>query len=679
MLMPADMSAENKPGNTQPESHEDPSRQAELEALRSHELEPIEYTKLNAIGYVREFERAEGSRNEENSVQWPLTIQLQTLTTREVVMKFPIGALVGFGKARLFPHLINGNGGWYENAPSSYGFETRTFRNKNAGEFDDPYTTVVRLGSNEQREAEMEEIGDFKRQIIARMKFAELYGHMFKRNIENISGLASLYLASVDVKPEDLEAIFTLPASPEDFGETLVSAGGVEYPKDVAMGRMIVSAMAIFNAVGLSEKPGLFNQFVNLPGWKQHVIAGGGDFQTWFGNPGEWIPNITDANEDLSKISEDKKRTKDTWKEETEKGVRGELTKWGNVFVRENDAEDGSEESLSRLFKKKVTEFLGNSKTAEEATELAWKYFKLFAAADFVAYEWYYDNGKNKEGKTIRQPAIHATIPLGGDTSSDFGKPMHPDAYLEFYHSLDRGGIPRGAYGKIKPLAVDVLRALTFGDKYKLPDGSLIDKPSLYDLFYIRGLTPDQIKFTRLPERAIISPYLRFFMANAGSEYGGGSFDMLSEKVTSPDPYLSPAFWEKLKSKVHVGITKEDVAWFNFIKDNGEKPYVVPSSDSKELNEYKLGIIRTMLDGIFAEEISRKWDEEPEIWGPGTNIGRWKGLPEAESRQYPISWRIIATANQTIPDLKYSLERLERIRKQLLVDRKQNVLVWNEK
>lgn len=666
--MPEPMTPENRQGVNQSQSSDALSQQAELESLRSRELEPIEYTKLNALGYVRELENAEGSREEENSVQWPLSIQLQTLTSREVAMRYPVGALVGFGGARPFPNMVNGKGGWYEHVPVSYGFEARTFKNNRAGEFDDPFITVVRLGDKAERESEVKNVGNFKREIVARMKFAGLYGHVFKKSIENIPGLASLYLASVDVKPEDLEAILTLPAAPEDFGETLKSVGGVEYPKDVAMGRMMMSAMAIFNAVGLSEKPDLFNRFVSLPGWQQHVMRDTSEFQKWFGVPSEWKPGMTENNDNWRQVSEDKRRTKNTWKEEIQH--RGELTKWGNVFVRDPDASEGSEEATSRMFKKKVAEFLGDSETAKQATELAWKYFKLFASADFVAYEWYYDNGKDSSGKLIRESGLHATIPLGGDTSSDFGKPMHPDAYLEFYHGFDRGGVPRGAYGKIKPLATDVLRALTFGDNYKLPNGTTLkDRPSLYELLFTHGLKPDEIDFRRLPERAIISPYLRFFMANAGSEYGGGSFDMLSEKVTSPDPYLSPAFWEKLKSKVHVGITKENVAWVNYTKNNGNIPLHLP--ETKELEDYKLEMIRVMLDGIFAEEVSRKWDSRPENWGAPKSdkifsgeVG--KGIPGQEKTPFYVSHRIIDIANSAINGLNYEYDRLDRIRNKFL-------------
>ena len=524
------------------------------------------------------------------------------------------------------------------------------------------------MGSDKEREARVDRIQKFTGNIVARLKFSGLYGHVFKRSIENIPGLASLYLAAVDVKPDDLRSLLTLPAVPEDRGKKLVNQGGVEYKQDTAMGDMIISAWAIFNAVGLSEKPELFKQFVELKGWNRHVITDPSKSAEWFGNSNGWTKDVGSGG----------KRESGDW--EKEEGSRGHLTHWGNIFVREDF------ETL-RKFREEVIEYLGGSETAEQAVELGWKYFKLFASADYVGYEWYC----NKKGE------LHATIPLGGDATSDFGKAIHPDAYLEFYHTNSRGAVPRGAYEKIEPFAVDILRGMVFGDNYEGLDGTRLgqtkknekgeeildakgivetERVSLYDLLYKEGLKSDQIKFDKLPDRALIGPYLRFFMASAGSEYGGGSFDMLTDKITSPEPYLTPVFWEKLKSKVHVGITKENVAWNNFTKNGGREPFKIP--DTKTVDKYKLEVIRVMLDAIFAEEISRKWDEKPELWGSGTNIGRWKGVPEAEARQYPISWRIIATANQAVAGLNYDLSRLEKIRKEFLVDKKESTL-WPKK
>lgn len=654
------MSPENRPEQNQSQIPDQGSEREQLESLRSREIEPIEFTKLNTLSYVEILEKADGAREEENTVQWPLSIGLQTLTAREVAMNRSVEVLQHYAKARPRPDItINGQSGWYENVPASYGFEVRTFKNKRATtEFDDPFITVVRLGVNEERTIEAENIRDFTRNVLARMKFAGLYGHVFKRNIENASGLATLYLASADIKQDDLKSLLTLPAAPEDLvsNQELKSQGGIVYPKETALGDMMVSAWAIFNAVGLSEKPQLFDQFTSLPGWKKHVMSNPDLGAIWFGDPKEWakIKDLKNNDSWRSEPDKNKLRTKDTWVMERENKTRLGLAQWGNIFVREN--KDDIE-----AFKTKAVEYLGGSETAKQAVELGWKYFRLFAAADFVGYEWYYDEKKG----------VHATIPLGGDTTSDFGKAIHPDAYLEFYNANERGGIPRGAYGKIEPFAVDVLRGLVFGDEYKLPDGKEVTRPSLYDLLYVHGLKPDEVLFDKLPDRAIISPYLRFFMANPGSEFGGGSFDMLTDKITSPDPYLSPAFWEKLKSKVHVGITKENVAWVNFTKNGGREPYKIP--DSEEVNRYKLNIIRTMLDAIFAEEISRKWDAEPEKWGPVNSSGKWEGTPSPEARQYPISWRIIATANEVLGGLNYTTADLEKIRNEFLnKDKKQN-------
>lgn len=640
------------------------------EALRSREIEPIGSLELTTLKLVALHEKAEGSREEENIIQWPLSTHLQQLITQEINMSSSTVVLENYAEAK----PVVGKPGWYTNVSPSYGFEVQAVRvvdeylkDKDGKEYKDKldrpipivlhYEERVRLGTDRERDARVDRIQKFTGNVIARLKFSGLYGHVFKRSIENIPGLASLYLATVDVKPGDIKSLLTLPAVPEDRGKKLLNQGGVEYKQDTAMGDMMVSAWAIFNAVGLSEKPELFKQFVNLEGWSKHVVADPSKFAEWFGNTDGWAKDVGSGG----------KRGADDW--DKERGSRGHLTQWGNVFVRE-------ESETPREFKKKVVEYLGESETARQAVELGWKYFRLFASADYVGYEWYY----NKKGE------IHAKIPLGGDTTSDFGKPIHPDAYLEFYRADSRGAIPRGAYKQVEPFAVDVLRGMVFGDNYEGPDGIRLgqakkengadkvdakgvvetERISLYDLLYVHGLKSDQIKFERLPDRALIGPYLRFFMASAGSEYGGGSFDMLTDKITSPEPYLAPTFWEKLKSKVHVGITKENVAWVNFIKNGGREPYKIP--DSEEVNKYKLDIIRTMLDAIFAEEISKKWDSKPEGWGASreSKIANKEamGVPSVESKGRFVSHRIIDVANEAIPSLKYPYERLMKVREQ---------------
>ena len=651
------------------------------EALRSREIEPIGSLELTTLKLVERHEKAEGSREEENIIQWPLSTHLQQLVVQEINMSNSTVVLENYAEAK----PVVGKPGWYTNVSPSYGFEVQVvkvvdeyLKDKDGKEYKDKlgrpipitshYEDRIRLGTDRERDARVDRIQKFTGNVIARLKFSGLYGHVFKRSIENIPGLASLYLATVDVKPGDIKSLLTLPAVPEDRGKELTNQGGVKYEQDTAMGDMIVSAWAIFNAVGLSEKPELFKQFVDLKGWNRHVLADPSKSAEWFGNPSGWAKDVESGG----------RRESGDW--DKEKGSRGHLTHWGNVFVREDF-------ETPREFRRKVIEYLGGSETAKQAVELGWRYFKLFASADYVGYEWYYDN---KRGE------VHATIPLGGDVASDFGKAMHPDAYLEFYRANSRGAVPRGAYGKIKPFAVDVLRGMIFGENYVGPDekrlgqakkidgkdkvdsGGVVEteRVSLYDLLYVHGLKSDQIDFGKLPDRALIGPYLRFFMSNAGGEYGGGSFDILTDKITSPDPYLTPVFWEKLKSKVHVGITKENVAWANFTKSGGKEPYKIP--EPKEVDKYKLDIIRTMLDAVFAEEISRKWDEKPELWGSGTNVGRWKGVAESEKRQYPVSWRIIAIANQTINGLEYDLSRLEKVRKEFLVDKKEDTL-WPKK
>ena len=66
---------------------------------------------------------------------------------------------------------------------------------------------------------------------------------------------------------------------------------------------------------------------------------------------------------------------------------------------------------------------------------------------------------KVKKQEKLR-PEFMQPFPSGSDFTSDLGKIIRPDEYFEFYHKNSRGGLPRGAYGKVTPFAVDALRGL---------------------------------------------------------------------------------------------------------------------------------------------------------------------------------------------------------------------------
>lgn len=611
------------------------------------EREPVPFMELQTLGLLGEIEKAEGSRQEEGAIEWPLTIQLQNLTSRKIGMQYPIDVLVGYGGAKKITGEGLESGNWHVGVPASFGFESEPVS------VGGRLREAVDLGDDTKRKELVNRIEKFTRGVFSRMKFANLYGHLFKKSIESVNNLATMYLASVDIGREDMSALLTLPACPEDFGETLESIGGIKYKPDMALGKMIISAWQIFNATGLSEKPELFKDFVNKPGWKVNVVASGNDniFKQWFGDLEKWAPGITDRRSWNPKLVT--RRGLQTVQNEKEN--RGSLTEWGNVFVREESFE------IPQLYRKTVAEFLGDSKTAKKAVDMAWKYFRLLGSADFVGYEWYFDDKDRK---------LHAAIPLGSDYTSDLGKIMRPDEYNEFYHKNSRGGLPRGAYGKVSPFAVDALRGINFGNNYELPvgfkspDGANIceQRPSLYELLFVIGVPPEKINFKKLSERAIQSPFLRWFMAAKGDEFGKGSFDKTSSKIESPEPFLNAATWEKLVSDFHVGITKENVAWVNFVRNNATEQYKLP--EDEDVRQYRLEGIRTLMDGIFADEVSIKWDDKPENWG-AEFLGKLgvRGIPKKKMVGEYISHKIINVANQAVPDLNYSIDRLEQVRK----------------
>lgn len=613
----------------------------------------------------------------EYKVGYSFTLRVQEIWARAGRFEEPVESFTWAGAKEI--EILTPDGktgtGFYSGLTPDYGLESRYFLIGNEDDKDHPPKLIrgVRLGTEDERKTESETDNRFIEQVIARIKFSTFFG-MFKANSESLANLTSFYLATSHVNPENMEAEFCLDALPQDQAKRLISKGGVEFPKKTGLGRMMSVAQQIFEATGLCEKPEAYKNFIKPPGFgrvvspdlveKQKVM------KDWFGDPeveGQGWKNP--PNPDTWKPGEYNVRDEDTWKEED--GTRGILTK-RNVFAGDLESDE------VREYKDNVAEFLGGSATAKLAVDLAFKNYRLFASADMVGYEWYLVKGEgvDETGKPVPDGLI-VKIPLGGDQTGDFGKIVRPREYLTFYAETQRGGIPRGAYGKegygkkLTPLAVDVLRGISITKKGETSKGSM------YKLMFEDGLWPDELDYNKLPDRALISPYLRMFMAVCGPEYGEGSFDILTDKIDpGPEKYLNPAFWQTLQKKLYVGIKKETVGWYNYVKNNGTVPYTqcLPpegKEGDKVIEKYRLDVMRLVLDAIFAEEGSRKWDKEPDKGRGATQALRLGKKSKdvlgvaivPEKDVIYLSHEIIDVANNTISGLNYSPDRLEEVRR----------------
>lgn len=598
------------------------------ERRESFEVLPANQLRRQTEALLRHFESAR-SRSEEQMFDWPLLGSVREIYQRAGILEVPADSIV-----KDFAAEETNEAGWYLGIPVEYATQRKwmpisreAFRAVDeSGKTTKSWQIVehkltVNLGSETERSVEAEKLTKYAEEVRARLKNADMW-HYYIQHIEDIGGLTKFYFLANPITPQDLERDWNASLSPEENTEALETIGGVVFDKDKALGQMQDSVFSLLELIGYSEKKEWFKWLLSSKGM-EHIINSSLDnaekeqlIEKWFGKSDEWM--------------EIKKRKGvETADQEVQDKKRGLLTERGNLFVR------GDEPDNIRLIKERIVEFLGGSETAKLATELAWRKFRFYGCASTLGLEWIYDEKGNKK---------KALIDLGADSSDDMGKVIHPDGYQIYYAGKGRGGGPIGSLGRIKPYATDVLRATTIED-YKLPDGTVLPIVSLWELKWKYGVRLGDTDFNRLPDRALIRPYLNMFMAAKGSEFGGGSFDtMTDEKISSPEPFLTPGFWHTLWRNLDVGTTKAVVAF-----SGGSIEY--PTDDG--LKNYKLEQVRVFLDGLLSQPLARKWDSEKGTYGK-SSMG---GLLSEEWQTKRITERIVTVANSSIPSLNYQGKR----------------------
>ena len=598
------------------------------ERRESFDVLPVNQLRRQTEALLRHFENAR-SRSEEQMFDWPLLGSVREIYQRADILEIPADSLV-----KDFAAEETNEVGWYLGISVEYAIQRKwtdihreAFRAVDeSGKTTKSWQIVehklaVNLGSETERRTEVEKLTKYAEEVRARLKNADMW-HYYIQHIEDMGGLTKFYFLANPITPRDLERDWNASPSLEERTENFITVGGVKFDKDKVLGQMQDSAISLFELIGHSEKEEWFNWLLKSKGMK-HLIDSSLDetkkkelIEKWFGNPDKWV--------DIKKREGVK-----TVNEEKERGERGLLTERGNMFVRADEPES------IRLMKERIAEFLGGSETAKLATELAWRKFRFYGCASTVGLEWVYDEKGNRK---------KVLMDLGGDSSDDIGKVTHPEGYQWYYAGKGRGGGPIGSLGKIKPFATDVLRATTI-ENYILPNGETLPIVSLWELKWKYGIRLGDVNFNRLPDRALTRPYLNMFMAAKGSEFGGGSFDtMTDEKITSPESFLTPGFWHTLWRNLDVGTTKAVVAFAG-----GTIKY--PTDE--ELKNYKLEQVRVFLDGLLSQPLAKKWDSEKGTYGK-SSMG---GLISEEWLTKRATERIVTVANSSISGLNYQSKR----------------------
>jgi hypothetical protein len=136
--------------------------------------------------------------------------------------------------------------------------------------------------------------------------------------------------------------------------------------------------------------------------------------------------------------------------------------------------------------------------------------------------------------------------------------------------------------------------------------------------------------------------------------------------ASDPHAALDESFWEKPWSRAKVGIRAPVVSWSDFWKEGQVLTFKDTKDSDNQVNEYRLEMMRKILDGIFAKETVKQWDVKPENFGAvkdaWANNNEAYGAPKAENRGKFASHVIIDIANSTIPDLNYPYSRIVELR-----------------
>jgi hypothetical protein len=271
--------------------------------------------------------------------------------------------------------------------------------------------------------------------------------------------------------------------------------------------------------------------------------------------------------------------------------------------------------------------------------------------SDFSGFEWRECTEKVRNFQTGQWQEVVTLFaePPMGHLTSDAQQVIRPAECMRFFRHNNRGGLPRGVGEDLKPFAADILRGTTYKDK----DGV---NHSLYGDIFWDSTLPENIHVDRLDDANPLGGSLSLFMAVC-PDFGKGLFEIMKDP---PDQHavLDESYWDKPWSRAKVGIRGPVVNWSGFWKDGQ-----VLSSTDDQVNEYRLDMMRKIIDAIVAKEITKQWDAKPEVWGPAApSIARSEGATKLEEYGKFETDRIIEMANSAIPDLNYSISRKDGIR-----------------
>jgi|GEM_PF-2645393 len=343
--------------------------------------------------------------------------------------------------------------------------------------------SIIILGTPEQRAemAKANEIG--AKELGVRDVMGEHYGMRINEEIRDSYETMSVYMHSGRTPKFTTEQLRTLPNLPS----LTELRAGKEIEKSHGLGEMFEEGLACQLIMLASNSKERIQNLLARPGMERLIDKMADEKQTRLRQAEEeklsrekhtvpsqlktytseqWkLDNIGDIN---NWVDDDKRKLKETSREERRLGLRKGLAEWSNIAAWEGNLGEFGEDKENAFIEKTIGDLIGGGKEGVEAAWLATVFMRVIGAYSTEGY------AALRDGQTL--------LPLGEDraiSGDDFGK-----AYaLMFNKKEGEAGRPSGLkdmIGKIPDLAINLFdwtQVIVGEEDVRNPDGTLVFNP----------------------------------------------------------------------------------------------------------------------------------------------------------------------------------------------------------
>jgi hypothetical protein len=353
-------------------------------------------------------------------------------------------------------------------------------------------------------------------------------------------------------QPKDFRIIFSGP-----------SLEGVELRELRDFGIVLDKVIRAYTVIALSERPGELIEIMGTPGFKEIFASDmeDVDIREWIGQPSLW---------------KTEKRTYGDVKNEL--GLRGRLTKHGNIWAHKED-----EDTRGRI-REAVIDFIGGNGTAEE---FGYWLFRIFGIAASYGAEVYTDP------KTGKQVYVVEGFPAGSD---DMVKVMNT-GIVQLKDSASSH--PVGAAGLIGKLPGMAVNFFDFAAQQVDVGGGRVEKRSLTEMMWGMGLPfarrLGDIDWKRFAPEFYRDWMLRIFYAGKEKD---GLLTIWNRKAWRKEELTSWSFWEEFNKILNILVG-------DYLVAKGRHSKV--SVGEADVNSYKKQIKEIWWNAIKSHPENAEW------------------------------------------------------------------------